>query len=60
MSLAHILNQALMDEFKAPERYRKIIDTYGPLRLFVNIVEAEQRHVDSLLLPYERYGIAVP
>jgi hypothetical protein len=60
MSLAEILNEALMDEIKARDTYRKIIDTYGPMRPFANIVEAEQRHIEMLLPLFERYGIPVP
>jgi rubrerythrin len=60
MSLAEILKEALMDEIKARDTYRRIIDTYGPVRPFANIVEAEQRHIEMLLPLFERYGIAVP
>ena len=49
-----------MDEIKARDTYRKIIDTYGPVRPFANIVEAEQRHSEMLLPLFERYGIAAP
>jgi len=60
MSLAEILNEALTDEIKARDTYRKIIDAYGPVRPFANIVEAEQRHIEMLLPLLERYGIPVP
>lgn len=59
-SLAEILNEALMDEYKARDTYQKIIDTFGPVRPFVNIVEAEQRHIEFLLPLYEKYAIALP
>jgi len=58
--LAEVLNEALMDEYKARDTYRKIIDTFGAVRPFINIVEAEQRHIDALLPLYEKYDIPLP
>ena len=54
------LNKALMDEYHARDTYQKIIDTFGDIRPFSNIVQAEQRHIDFLLPLYEKYSIAVP
>jgi len=54
------LNKALMDEYHAPDTYRKTIDTFGDIRPFANIAQAEQRHIDFLLHLYEKYSIAVP
>lgn len=59
-TLAEVLNEALADEYKARATYRAIIDRYGPVRPFVNIVEAEQTHIDALLPLFARYGIPVP
>ena len=59
-ALAQVLNEALLDEYKARDTYRKIIDTFGAVRPFVNIVEAEQRHIESLLALYEKYEIPRP
>jgi hypothetical protein len=58
--LAKILNQALDDEYKARDTYRKIVDTFGPVRPFINIVEAEQQHIELLLPLYEKYGLPIP
>jgi len=58
--LVHILNEALLDEYKARDTYRKIIDSFGAVRPFVNIVEAEQRHIEALLPLYQKYGISLP
>jgi len=55
-----VLNEALMDEYKARDTYHKVIETFGPVRPFVNIVEAEQTHIDLLLPLYEQHGIPVP
>jgi len=59
-SLENILNQALKDEIKARDTYYKIIEKFGPVRPFVNIVEAEQRHIEMLLPLYEKYAIPLP
>lgn len=60
MSLAEILNEAELDEFKARDTCRRIIDAYGPVKPFANLVEAEQHHSDRLRPPFRRDGIAVP
>jgi len=59
-SLKDRLTEALDDEYKALAAYRKVIEKFGPIRPFVNIVEAEARHAAALLSLFERYGIPVP
>jgi hypothetical protein len=54
------LTEALQDEYKARATYRAIIQKFGPVRPFVNIVEAEERHIQALLPLFIRYGIPVP
>jgi len=54
------LNKALMDEYHASNTYREIIAAFGTVRPFSNIVEAEQTHINFLLLLYERYSIPIP
>lgn len=59
----HVVNaliEALNDEYKARATYRYVIDTFGPIRPFINIVEAESRHIQALVFLFHRYGIAVP
>jgi hypothetical protein len=60
ITLKEVLDEALLDEYKARDTYRKIIDTFGAVRPFINIVEAEQRHIESLLTLYEAYVIPLP
>ena len=60
MPLAEILREALMDEYTARDTYRKIIETFGSIRPFSNIVEAEQTHIELLLPLFEKYGIPPP
>lgn len=52
--------EALADEYKARATYRKIIERFGPVRPFVNIVESEDRHVRALLALYDRFGVEPP
>jgi rubrerythrin len=54
------LEEALEDEYKARATYRKVIEAFGPVRPFVNIVEAEDRHAKALLRLFERFGVAPP
>lgn len=54
------LNLALADERLALATYRTILERFGDIRPFVNIAQAEQRHIDALLALYSRYGIPVP
>jgi len=54
------LADALDDEYKARATYARIIEDFGGVRPFVNIVEAEKRHISALLGLFERYGIAPP
>ncbi len=57
---AQALLAALDDEYKAHTTYDQVIRDFGPVRPFVNIVEAEARHIAALLTLFERYGLPVP
>jgi rubrerythrin len=54
------LSAALEDEYRARATYRKVIEAFGPVRPFVNIVEAENRHVTALLRQFRRLGEPPP
>lgn len=54
------LTEALEDEFKARATYSKVIETFGPIRPFINIVEAEGRHASALIRQFERLGLQTP
>jgi hypothetical protein len=60
LNLEEILTEALEDEYKSRARYRKIIDKLGPVEPFVNIAEAEDRHISVLLPLFEQHGIPIP
>ncbi len=34
------LTEALQDEYKSQATYRKVIEKFGPVRPFINVVEA--------------------
>lgn len=42
--LEQILREALEDERKAEATYMAVIEKFGPIRPFINIVFAENRH----------------
>jgi rubrerythrin len=54
------LREALDDEYKARATYRKVIEAFGPVRPFANIVEAEDRHARALLALFARFGVEPP
>ena len=45
---------------KAQASYRVIIQKFGDIRPFINIVEAEGRHIQALLPLFEKYEFDVP
>jgi rubrerythrin len=54
------LREALDDEYKARATYAKVIETFGAIRPFINIVEAENRHASALLRQFDRLGLTPP
>lgn len=51
---------ALADERNALASYEAVLERFGPIRPFVNIAEAERRHIGALLRVYEAYGASPP
>ncbi|HRX59558.1 MAG TPA: DUF2202 domain-containing protein [Eubacteriales bacterium] len=60
LTLADMLTYALQDEYLAHAEYTYIIDTYGSIRPFTNIIRAEETHIETLLPLFETYGITAP
>ena len=60
MTLQEALTAALDDEYRARATYRAVLDAYGDVRPFVNIVESEERHIQALQRLCERYDVGVP
>lgn len=52
--------EALNDEYKARAFYRLVIKTFGPVRPFLSIVEAEDTHARALEALCARLGILLP
>jgi len=60
MTLEQALMAALDDEYHGRATYRAVLDAYGDVRPFVNIVGSEVRHIQALRRLFERYGVAIP
>ncbi len=60
MDLRRALTVALEDEYKARATYRKVLEAFGDVRPFVNIVESEERHIRALERLCDRYDVPVP
>ena len=55
---AEALQFALEDEYRAEAMYEAIIDEFGEVRPFINIIEAERRHAMRAKAEMDRLGIA--
>ena len=60
LTLADMLTYAIQDEYLARAEYSWIIDSFGSVRPFTNIMQAEETHIAALLPLFETYGIAAP
>jgi len=58
--LSSVLVEAVNDEYKARAMYRLVISNFGEIRPFINIVDAESRHIQALLPLFKKYGIPIP
>lgn len=54
------LKDALDDEYKSYATYAQVIADIGPVRPFINIIEAEARHFSALLALFTAYGVTPP
>ena len=52
--------EALIDEYKSRAFYRLVINTFGEIRPFSNIVEAEDAHARTLEILCGHFGIPLP
>ena len=52
--------EAINDEYHARAFYNAVIDKFGEIRPFSNIVHAETRHAERLSQLFKRYGLTVP
>jgi hypothetical protein len=58
--IAQVLRISLYDEYHAFETYKKTIETFGEVQPFVNIIQAEQNHINVLLAMCSQYGVEAP
>ncbi len=49
LTLPQMLTYAIQDEYLAQARYNEIISNFGNIRTFIQIKEAELRHINALL-----------
>jgi len=54
------LHEALDDEYKAWATYGQVIADFGAVAPFVNIRDAEARHIETLQALFALYGLSVP
>jgi hypothetical protein len=54
------LTAALMDEYHAEAFYSAVLDRFGQVRPFANIIRAEQNHARIIATLMTTYGMTVP
>lgn len=54
------LTAALMDEYHAEAFYNAVLDRFGQVRPFANIIRAEQNHARIIATLMTSYGMSVP
>lgn len=59
-SFEEMLTYAIQDEYYAQAEYNAMIESYGEIRPFSNIVGAEQTHINLLLSLFDAYDLEVP
>lgn len=60
INLEAVLLEALDDERRAEAIYGAVIEKFGKVRPFVNIIEAERRHSAAIERQMTRLGFAIP
>ncbi len=59
-SVQDALTAALMDEYHAEAFYGAVLDRFGQVRPFANIIRAEQNHASAIIALMNAYGMAIP
>jgi hypothetical protein len=54
------LERSIQDEYRAETIYQGVVNDFGSVLPFVNILQAEQRHSAALAQLFVRRGLAVP
>ena len=55
-----LLHEALDDEYRSWATYDQVIADFGEVRPFINIRDAESRHIEALSGLFARYGVPLP
>jgi rubrerythrin len=58
--LHQVLRIAVYDEFHAYETYSAVMQKFGAVAPFVNIIEAEKRHYSALIHLLQKYQVPIP
>ena len=59
-SVLAAMDATIQDEFRAELIYQKVLDDFGSVRPFVNIINAEVRHSEAIARLYVARGLPVP
>ncbi|MDO8454061.1 MAG: DUF2202 domain-containing protein, partial [Sulfurimonas sp.] len=59
-SMHQALRIALYDEYHARAVYMKVMERFGSIQPFANIVDAENRHIEELLYLFNKYNLEPP
>ena len=60
LSLADMLSYSIQDEYLARAEYELIMDEYGEMRPFSNIIRAEEKHIGEVRDLMNTHGVDVP
>jgi len=60
LSVEQMLTYAIQDEYLARAEYELIIEEYGSIRPFTNIMAAEERHIEWVAESFDEYGYLLP
>jgi hypothetical protein len=60
LTVEQMLTYAIQDEYLARAEYELIIEEYGSIRPFTNIMAAEERHIEWVTELLDEYGYFVP
>lgn len=54
------LSLAINDEYKARATYQRVINKFGDVKPFSNIINSESNHIAELINIYNKYALTIP
>lgn len=60
ISVESLLTTALLDEYRAESTYEAVLERFGDVRPFSNILSAETRHSTAIIELFHAYDLPVP